>query len=93
MNSVGGDKRVRVYSGEGLEARGESRERRERQRGLRGVSRHVGGASVANRRWPGAARGRQAAACLLWREVGDDWHYGPVGRTVLGQLGRQMGCR
>ena len=29
----------------------------------------------------GGARGRQAAACLLWREVADDWHLpGGLGR-------------
>ena len=55
VNGVGGDERVRVCSGEGLEARGESREQRESERESRGSAwRLLGSREQA---------GRQVVAC------------------------------
>ena len=65
----------------------ESRERGERQRGLWGVSKRVGGASVATRRWPGrcrcsppscfGARGRKTTEWRRW--AGPASSDGPLG--------------
>ena len=42
----------------------------------------------------GDVRGRQAAACLLWREVADDWHLpGGLGRHSARPGGLQGECQ
>ena len=50
----------------------------------------AGSPSVASRRWPGAARGRQAAACLLWQEEEDN-RVPLVGWAGFAQLGCYSG--
>ena len=67
--------------------RGGARQRgqrvRERSEGLRGISRRVGGASVASRRWPRSHARAPRFPSAYWQEEEDG--------SALGGLGRYSG--
>ena len=77
--------------------RGEARKRVRERRGGRVASPGGRGSEQGGRRrWKQevaeSARAGDTPASF-WRKEEGDWHCGPVGHTVLGQLRRRMGCR